>query len=554
MRLRTLRLALAYATLGLAGQLQAADLLVHNINGYTFTQSSNEPLRFDQLLIRDGKVLSTDNDQIARQINEQTPRLDGKGRFLLPGLIDAHGHLANLGLSLASADLRNNRSASEAVAQLAEFVGANKDQDWYYGRGWNQENWPDRQFPTATLLDRLAIQRPVVLERIDGHALWVNRAALALAGIDDQTPDPDGGKIVRDTAGKATGILVDNAMGLLLDKLPAVTRQEQSRRMDLAFTHLLAQGLTGIHDAGIDQTTQDLLRNKAHFGKLPLRVYAMLDGASPSLHKWLDGGWVKNDFLHIRSVKLYADGALGSRGATLLTDYQDAPGQRGLAVTDPDKLAELFYFIDRHGYQVAVHAIGDRANRDVLDGFEKAYAKGARRLLRHRIEHAQVIDPADLARLQPLGLIASMQPSHATSDMHMAERRLGQARLAGAYAWRSLLDKGTRLAFGSDFVVESANPFYGIHAAVTRQDHQSQPDGGWRPQEKLSVAEAIRLFTRDAAYAGHWETEVGSLEPGKWADFILLDTNPFTTLPGYLWQIKVEQTWVGGKKRWPVDD
>ncbi|WP_253356398.1 amidohydrolase [Simiduia sp. 21SJ11W-1] len=278
----------------------------------------------------------------------------------------------------------------------------------------------------------------------------------------------------------------------------------------------------------------------------------MLNGASPSLKSWLTAGPIGDlhDMLSIRSVKLYADGALGSRGAALLADYRDAPGNQGLHVTSKAQLMALFKTIDAHQFQICVHAIGDKANRQVLDNFEQLFNEGGQRKLRHRIEHAQVIDKADLSRMAALGLIASMQPTHATSDMHMAEDRLGQQRLAGAYAWRTLLDANTPMAFGSDFPVESANPFFGIHAAVTRQDHNNQPVAGWRADQAVSVGEALRLFTRDAAWAAHMEAKVGTLEPGKWADFILLSQNPYTLAPENLWRVKVAETWVAGKPRW----
>lgn len=528
----------------------ASDLLIHNVNGYTFTQGSEAIARFDQLLIRNGKVVSTDPAVINDQVNDQTPRLNGRGKTLLPGLIDAHGHLEALGSLIETVDLRASQSAQAAASAVAAFSDKNPDAQVILGRGWNQENWPDQRFPEASVLDSLNLDKPIVLSRVDGHALWVNSVALTLAGITADTADPEGGQIVRDPSGKATGILVDTAMDLVNDKLPGADNQVLDRQLSLAYQHLLSLGVTGVHDAGVEPQTERMLRQHAKAGTLPIRVYAMLKGSDPGLAARLKKGKVRGDFLRVQSVKIYADGALGSRGATLISDYADETGNKGLAITGPDALKRQFQMVQKHGFQIAVHAIGDQANRDVLNTFATLASPRALAKHRHRVEHAQVIAPEDLSRFASLNIIASMQPTHATSDRVMAIKRLGDNRLNGAYAWSSLLASGARMAFGSDFPVEPANPFYGIHAAVTRQDRDNQPVDGWRMQDAVDVATALRLFTRDAAYAAHWEKDTGTLEPGKWADFILIDTNPFTTLPDYLWQIQVEQTWVAGEPVW----
>ena len=547
--LSTLALITAWPT-------QADDLLIYNVRGYSHTVAAPTgaaPQTFDALLIRDGRVITTNAQQIASLTTNDTPRFDGGGRVLIPGLIDAHGHLAGLGQMLTRVNLRNSQSAEQAVQAVGVFAkAAGAQQQWLGGRGWNQENWPEKKFPTAAQLDQLNIDKPIVLERVDGHALWVNSQAMALAGINNTTPDPAGGQIVRDQAGNATGLLIDNAMGLITARLPAPSDAERKQQLDQAFEHLLSLGLTGVHDAGIDQAMINQLRTRAEHDQLPLRVYGMLDGSSDLLPQWLADGPIQDErnMLSVRSVKLYADGALGSRGAALLSDYEDAPGNQGLNVTSQENLMRLFALIDKHHFQICVHAIGDKGNRQVLDNFTQLFKQGGHPALRHRIEHAQVIAPQDLRRLSDLGLIASMQPTHATSDMHMAEDRLGPERLTGAYAWRALLEQGTRMAFGSDFPVEPANPFFGIHAAVTRQDHQNLPRTGWRVGEAVSVSEAISLFTRDAAWAAHMETQVGTLEPGMWADFILLDENPYTLPHAKLWQIQVLQTWIAGIPRW----
>ena len=537
----------------------ASDLLIENIKGYTHTDLAPvgaAASQFNSMLIRDGKVLSTKQSVIERLVKPDTQRIDGAGKTLLPGLVDAHGHLSGLGELLSSVDLRNSpdeASAAQLVQTYMSELKASAD-TWIVGEGWNQANWPGKQFPTASSLDALQSQNPIALARVDGHALWLNSAALALAGVDDNTLDPDGGQIIRDSEGKATGILIDNAMSMVYAKIPPLSQQRLDQNMQRSFDHLLALGITGVHDAGIDQPVIDLLKQRAANNTLPLRVYGMLDGSSPKLKEWLKAGAFHDEagFLTIASVKLYADGALGSRGAALLKEYSDEPNNRGLDITGPQELLEKFKLIDGHQFQICVHAIGDRGNQQVLNAFDALFSTGGNSSLRHRIEHAQVIAPKDLARLAQLDLIASMQPTHATSDMHMAEDRLGKQRLEGAYAWRTLLNKGTRMAFGSDFPVESANPFYGIHAAVTRQDHNNEPVPGWRIEEAVTTSEAISLFTRDAAWAAHMETSTGTLEPGKWADFILVEQNPYQVKPDQLWKINVLETWVAGKKRWPA--
>ncbi|MDN3640465.1 amidohydrolase [Simiduia curdlanivorans] len=536
----------------------ASDLLIENIKGYTYTDLAPvgaAPSQFNKILIRDNKVLSTKNAVIERLMKPDTTRIDGQGKILLPGLIDAHGHLTGLGELLSSVDLRDSKNETLAVQQVQSYIDNTKPKKntWVLGQGWNQANWPSKQFPTSASLDAIKSENPIALARVDGHAVWLNAAALALTGINDATPNPEGGQIIRDGDGKATGVLIDNAMSLVYSKMPQITAQQLDQQLQRSFDHLLSLGVTGVHDAGINQPVIDVLKQRAAKQNLPIRVYGMLDGSDAKLSQWLKAGAYHDEagFFTIAAVKLYADGALGSRGAALLEAYSDQANNKGLDITAPEPLLEKFKLIDDHQFQICVHAIGDRGNQQVLDAFDALFSTGGNSSLRHRIEHAQVIAPEDLARLEQLDLIASMQPTHATSDMHMAEDRLGKARLTGAYAWRTLLNKGTRMAFGSDFPVESANPFFGIHAAVTRQDHNNQPVPGWRIEEAVSVNEAISLFTRDAAWAAHMETTQGTLEPGKWADFILVEDNPYKVKPEQLWKIKVLETWVAGEKRWP---
>ncbi len=532
---------------------QAKATLIYNIKGYTLSGIPGNQAQlstFDAMVFENGKVLFTGTESDARKKFSESEEMNGQGKTLLPGLIDAHGHVLGLGESLSKVDLRGVSSEQLAVQRVAEFAKQNPQQNWITGRGWNQVLWSDKKFPTYRSLDALNIDKPIVLSRIDGHAIWANSKALALAGISEKTPDPDGGQIIRDAAGKPTGVLVDNAEFLITRIIPQLSELETNFALDKAFQHLSSLGITGVHDAGIGQNLYDIYQQRVQNHQLPVRIYAMLDGSSPQLNQWLKTGYVSDDEdrLSIRSVKLYSDGALGSRGAALLAPYHDQKDHKGLLVTQPKELYGLIEQILRANFQANIHAIGDRGNRIVLDSIEKAYGKKIGMGLRHRIEHAQVISLQDIPRLKQLDMIASMQPIHATSDMNMAEDRVGAERIKGAYAWRTLLDQGTIVASGSDFPVELANPFHGIHAAVTRQDHNNQPAKGWKAEQKMTLTEALRSFTLDAAYAAHQEQVLGSLEAGKWADFILVDRDIFEIDQRSLWQVNVLETWVAGEQ------
>jgi predicted amidohydrolase YtcJ len=547
---RSLRVSILGLLAALAPSLQAADLLVRNVNGYTL-DGTGQVRRFEALLVEHGKVVATGtNDELAARAG--TARIeDGHGRTLLPGLIDAHGHVMGLGQMRTQADLSATKTLAEALAAVRTFAAREREAAWIRGRGWNQVVWQLGSFPTARELDAVTGSRPAWLERVDGHAGWANSAALKRAGIGKDTPDPPGGRIERDAQGAPTGVFVDAAMDLVARKLPAPTARESAHALDLALTELARVGLTGVHDAGIDAPTFALYRRYADAHKLTARLYAMIGGVEADFDRIARDGPLLGyggDFLTVRSVKLYADGALGSRGAALLAPYSDDPGNRGLLFHTPEALTAMIGKALAKGYQVNVHAIGDRGDRTVLDAFAAAYRAHGGEALRNRIEHAQVLALEDIPRFVPLKLIASMQPTHATSDMNMAEDRLGAARLEGAYAWRRFLDQGTVIAGGSDFPVESPNPFFGLHAAVTRQDHANQPAGGWRAAQAMSRAEALRAFTLDAAYAAHQEKTLGTLEPGKWADFILVDRDYFEVPAQDIWSTRVLETWVGGRR------
>ena len=528
----------------------AAELFVRNVNGYTLS-GEGKLQRFDALLVDHGKVVATGAAaQLVARVGSARV-VDGGGRTLLPGLIDAHGHVMELGFARGRADLTGTPSLAAALAIVKTHATSDPASTWIRGGGWNQAIWKLGRFPTAAELDAASGQRPAWLERVDGHAGWANSAAMKLAGIGKTTADPPGGRIERDAQGNPSGVFVDAAMRLVASKIPQPGAEEATRALGAALDAMASVGLTGVGDAGIDAHTAALYRRFADEHKLTTRIYAMIGGADRDFDALSAAGPLVgygDGVLDIRAVKLYADGALGSRGAALLAPYSDDPNNSGLLFHSPEELTAKIAKALAKGYQVCVHAIGDRANREVLDAFDAAYRSAGGENLRNRIEHAQVVAPADIPRFASEHLIASMQPTHATSDMNMAEDRIGARRLEGAYAWRTMLAQGTRIAAGSDFPVESPNPFFGLHAAVTRQDHADRPAGGWRPEQRMTLVEAFRAFTLDAAYAEHHETTLGSLEAGKWADFIIVDRDPFAIDPKQIWQTRVLQTWVAGRQ------
>lgn len=528
----------------------AAQIFIDNVNGYSL-DSQGKLIRFEAMLIDDGKVTSIGSHADVAGRAKQAKVIDGKNRTLLPGLIDAHGHVMNLGANILQANLVGTQSLDAALVKVKNYATANPTNPWIIGRGWNQVIWNLGRFPTAKELDMVVSDRPVLLERVDGHATWANSVAMKVAGIDKNTPDPIGGRIERDAGGNPTGVFIDNASTLLLAKVPQPTAQQWTDALDSALAEMASVGLTSVGDAGIDQATFALYKKYADQGKLSARIYAMIGGVGKDFDAISKAGPLLgygNDFLTVRSVKLYADGALGSRGAALHAPYSDQPNNSGLLFNTQTELNEMVGKGLSKGYQVNVHAIGDKANSQVLDSFDAAYKIYAGKNLRNRIEHAQVLLVSDIPRFIPLQLIASMQATHATSDMNMAEDRIGPERIKGAYAWQTFLKQGIPIAGGSDFPVESANPFFGIHAAVTRQDAENKPAGGWYPEQDMSMVEALRSFTLDAAYAAHAEKMQGTLEPGKWADFIFIDRDIFSIEPSQIRTTQVLETWVGGKQ------
>lgn len=514
--------------------------------------ADNDLKLFEAIAFQNGKVLEVGSSEEILENYPAFERKDGQGQTMLPGLIDAHGHVLTLGFREMEVNLTGTRSLDEALERINDFAEANPDSEWILGRGWNQVLWDENEFPTASDLDDVVDDRPVFLIRIDGHGGWANTMAMNLSNISRETPDPQGGRIYRDNRGDATGIFVGAARSYIENIIPEPTDADKQMALELALESMALHGLTSVHDARTDAETWSLYKNFADEGKLKTRIYSMIPGTGDLFDEMSANGPVHsyaNDKLSLRSVKISADGALGSRGAALLDDYSDEPGHSGLLSYDQDELNEMVMKGTSAGFQMNIHAIGDAANRQVLNSFENAKNRlGDDYDLRHRVEHAQIVDLDDIPRFVDLNLVASMQPTHATSDMNMAEDRVGEERMRGAYAWQTFLDQGTVIAGGSDFPVEHVNPFYGLYSAVTRKDHEGMPPGGWYSEHAMSRIEALRAFTIDAAYGAHQEDVIGSLEPGKWADFILIDRDFFEVDASEIWQIEVLETWMAGEQ------
>ncbi len=525
--------------------------LIHNARIYTMDKGFSTA---DSIVFSDsGEVKFVGNVEPMREMFPDAKQIDLQGKTIIPGLIDSHAHLAGLALSLAQAQLQGTTSKDDVMRKLREHEAGLSEGDWLLGRGWDQNDWPVQEFPSSADLDREFPDRPVWLQRIDGHAAWGNSAALAMADQDLSGDwQPQGGHIYRDEKGQASGVLVDGAMSLVGSSVPDMSPELMQASLDIALQQMVSLGLTGVHEVGASLQVLAWYQQRIRDGKFPTRVYAMTDGAGETLDWLCENGAVIDDSgrLYMHSVKLYIDGALGSRGAALLADYSDDAGNSGLLFMPPEDLEDMVDKALGCGFQVGIHAIGDRGNRVALDALEASISRHPDNPGRHRVEHAQGLTATDIPRFAQLGVIAAMQPTHATSDMYWAEQRLGAERVQYAYAWRSLLDSGAHLALGSDFPVEQVNPMLGIHAAVTRQDSQGWPEGGWYPQQLLTREEAVRGFTLDAAYAGFMEESVGSLEPGKRADFIVLDKDVMQIDAAEIPSIKVLQTWLDGELVW----
>ena len=544
-----MRLLLAVAAALLSATPALADSLVDNVTGMTLDKDG-KVVHFNGLLMTpDGKVvrLLQPNDKRPEKLDW---RADMKGKVLLPGFIDAHGHVMDLGFRDVELDLSGTKSLDEATAKIAAYAAANPERKWILGGGWNQEVWGLGRFPTAADLDAVVSDRPIWLARADGHASWANSAAMKAAGITAKSVSPAGGRIEK-TGTIPNGVFVDSAMALVAKAVPQPLPKDRDAAFLKAQATLLSLGITATADMGTSLDDWLSYRRAGDTGALRIRIMGYGAGVETAVRIGGAGptGWLYADRLRMGGVKLYADGALGSRGAWLKAPYSDAPKESGLGFMADDVIRNLMSRAAMDNYQVAVHAIGDKANAQVLDAIEELSEtyKGDRRW---RIEHAQIVDPADLPRFGKHGTIASMQPVHQTSDRTMAEARLGPDRLGGAYAWASMLKNGSVLAFGSDYPVESPDPFAGWAAAFTRQDASGQPFGGWRPEERVTREQAWWAFTGGAAYAGFAEEKFGRLAPGQRADFIIVDRDPLLASPSDLRATKVQETWVGGHKEW----
>lgn len=545
---RSLLLATSLCLLAPHAGAQPPDLIVTNARIYTVDQ--NRPV-VDAMAIRDGRIVATGPALLITAMKgANTQVLDLEGKTVIPGMIDAHVHLMGLGEGLRTVDLRGSTSYDEVIARVVERAKTTPPGQWILGRAWDQNDWADTRFPTHEKLSAAVPNHPVFLVRVDGHAALANAAAMKAAGLTAAAKDPFGGQIVRDARNSPTGVLVDRAQGLVARAIPDASRDELRAAVIAATQEMNRWGLTSVHDAGVGREAIDVYEEVAREGKFSVRDYVMIANDDSTIAHYLRRGPQANLYegrLWIKAIKISADGALGSRGAALLEPYSDDPRNSGLALVPPGRVKQVSTLALRNGFQVNVHAIGDRANRTVLDEFEAALKEVPTPDHRFRVEHAQIIHPDDIPRFALLGVIPSMQASHQTSDMYWAGNRLGQQRLLGAYAWRSLLNSGVVIPNGSDLPVEKTNPLISFHAAISRQDDNNWPAGGWFPEQRMTREEALKSMTIWAAWSAFMEKEVGSLEAGKYADFVVLDQDIMRVPPELVLQTRVLSTWLGGK-------
>jgi predicted amidohydrolase YtcJ len=528
-------------------QERPADMILYNARIHTVDE--NRPTG-EAMAIRDGMVLFVGSRRGAEALaGERTERVDLQGATVIPGMVDAHVHLMGLGAALRNIDLVGTRSYDEVIQLVVARAQSTPKGEWIQGRGWDQNDWGDTRFPTHEALSRTVPDHPVYLTRVDGHAALVNAKAMELAGLTAATEDPSGGRILREVGGAATGVLIDRAQGLVARAIPEPSVHEQRQALLAAIAEANRWGLTGIHDAGVGAESIDLYESVAREGAYTIRNYVMIASDDATLQRYFSRGpqtALYDGRLWIRAIKISADGALGSRGAALIEPYSDDPGNTGLLITPFARIEEVAVRALRQGFQVNVHAIGDRANRVTLDAFAAALQEVPTADHRFRIEHAQIIHFQDLPRFAQLDVIPSMQGSHQTSDMYWAIDRLGWTRVQGAYAWRSLLNTGVVIPNGSDFPVESPNPLISFKAFVTRQDANGWPAGGWVPDERTTRMEALKSMTLWPAYAAFMEGVSGSLTPGKYADFVVLDQDIMTIAAERILDTRVLMTVLGG--------
>ena len=519
---------------------EEVDLIVTNANIYTVDADFSKA---SSIAIKDGKFIAVgDSEEISKKFNAQE-QLDAEGKTIVPGLIDAHCHFYGLGQNQQVVDLVGTESFDEVLEKVSAFH-KERPSAFILGRGWDQNDWEVKEFPTKDKLDELFPDTPVALERIDGHAYLVNQKALDMAGITADT-DTEGGEIVKEN-GELTGVLVDNPMGMVNQVMPPASLEQKIQALKDAERISLDYGLTTVNDAGLSRDIIELIDSLQQAGELSIRVYAMVSNYPENLDYFLDKGIIKTEGLNVRSVKVYGDGALGSRGAALRAPYSDKPGHFGAMVTPVNQIEALAQRIAATDYQMNTHAIGDSANIVVLRAYEKALEGKTDR--RWKVEHAQVISPSDFDYFEN-GIIPSVQPTHATSDMYWAEDRLGEERVKGAYAYKDLLDKAGLVALGTDFPVEQVNPFLTFYAAVARQDVEQYPEGGFQMENALSREETLKGMTIWAAYSNFEEDEKGSIEPGKFADFVILSDDIMTISSEEIPNVTAEQVFLGGVQK-----
>ncbi len=524
-----------------------ADLVLRNGRFYPVSSPGSVD---GSLAVRGSRIAYLGDDAgVGPLIGAATRIVELGGRTVTPGLIDAHSHLLSLGAALERVDLVGTRSYAEVIERVRAAAAETPPGDWIQGRGWDQNDWPEKAFPHHAELSAAVPDHPVWMGRIDGHAALLNARAMELLGVTAASADPIGGRFQRDAAGQPTGVLIDTAMSVG-GAIPAASPADLERQIVAAARHCLERGLTTVTEMGIGQAAYEAYRRLRDGDSLPIRSALFLSGDDPELlERWFERGPEIDPEarLLVRGIKLYSDGALGSRGAALVEPYSDDPGNLGLLITGSDEMRAVCRRALETGFQVATHAIGDRGNLVTLDTFESCFGGEPRPEPRFRVEHAQVMRLADIERMARLGVIASMQPTHATSDMPWAEDRVGPERILGGYAWRKVLEAGGRLALGSDFPVESADPRLGLYSSVARQDLEGNPAGGWYPGERLTPAEALRGFTLDAAYSLFLDDEIGSLDVGKRADLVVFARDPLAAPAAEIPGIPIDLTLLDGE-------
>jgi predicted amidohydrolase YtcJ len=529
---------------------ERATLIIHNVQVYT--SHAGQPTA-QAVAVRGDRIVLIGSSQAALDLRGPDTRVvDADGGTLVPGLQDSHGHFTELGASLQVLQLRGTASYDEIVQMVRARAATARAGEWIEGRSWDQNDWPVKEWPHHQALTDAAPNNPVYLTRVDGHAALVNKMALDAAGVTSKTPDPPGGRVIRDDKGDPAGVLIDSAQDLVAAKIPEPSAPQLEDQILRADEQARRLGLTSVHDAGTTPTVVAAYKRLIDAGKLKTRLYVMLRGPMSMLEPEFKRGPLinyANHHLSVRAIKIGADGALGSRGAALLEPYSDEPTTSGLMTTPPNAIYAQTLAAARAGFQTCIHAIGDRGNRVAMDVFERVQREvpGARDL-RMRTEHAQILDAAEIPRFAKLNVIASMQATHATSDMPWVLARIGRERMAeGAYVWKRLLATGVVLANGSDFPVEDPNPMLGFYASITRQDPKGQPPGGWMPEERMTRDETLKSFTLNGAYASHTEKDLGSIELGKLADLVLLDKNVMTVEPREILSTLPIMTIIGGE-------